>query len=76
MTGTIRVALIDHDGSSPATLIAGLEDVGCAVKPMTTEGANTAEFQAQGAHASLIRPGDELPHSPGAIPHPSHLGTR
>lgn len=60
MTGTIRVALIDHDGSSTAALIAGLEDVGCTVKPMTAEDANTAEFQAQGVNAIVIRAGDAL----------------
>ena len=58
MTGTMRVVLIDHDHPSAAALIAGLEDYGCAITPMTWGDANAASIQAQGANAIVIRAGD------------------
>lgn len=58
MTGTIRVVLIDHDQSSAPALIAGLEDYGCAIRPMTPDDANADDIRAHGANAIVIRAGD------------------
>lgn len=58
MTGTMRVVLIDHDHPTVPTLIAGLEDFGCDIMPMTTDDANAVSVQAKGANAIVIRAGD------------------
>jgi two-component system cell cycle response regulator len=58
MTGTMRVVLIGHDHPSSPSLIAGLEDYGCSIVPMTTDDANAEAIQAQGANAIVIRAGD------------------
>ena len=58
MTGTMRVVLIDHDHPTVPTLIAGLEDFGCDIMPITTDDANAVSVQAKGANAIVIRAGD------------------
>lgn len=58
MSGTIRVALIDHDRSSTPALIADLETAGCAIKPVRPDSANVDEIRAQGANIIVIRAGD------------------
>ena len=65
----MRVVLIDHDLSPDPALIADLQDHGCAIRSMTPDDANAADFEAQGANAIIIRAGQE----PGAAAETARL---
>lgn len=69
MTGTMRIALIGHDGSSTPALVADLESHGCAIKPFQPDDATADDIRAQGANIIVIHAGD----APEAAAHTAQL---